>query len=58
MKAAGLFLLFAGFIIVMSALVVLSPNAPRVAFMVAGIVIQIIGLLLTFRAHYSEGEGH
>jgi hypothetical protein len=25
--------------------------------MVAGIVIQILGLLLTFRAHYSEGEG-
>jgi NADH:ubiquinone oxidoreductase subunit 6 (subunit J) len=57
MKAAGLFLLFAGFTIVMSALVVLSPNAPRGAFMVAGIVIQILGLLLTFRAHYSEGEG-
>jgi hypothetical protein len=37
--------------------VVLSPNAPRGAFMVAGIVIQILGLLLTFRAHYSEGEG-
>lgn len=58
MKAAGLFLLFAGFTIVMSALVVLSPNAPRVAFVMAGIAIQILGLLLTFRAHYSAGGGH
>ncbi len=57
MKAAGLFLLFAGFTIVMSALLVLSPNSPRGAFVAAGIVIQILGLSLTFYAHYSEGEG-
>jgi hypothetical protein len=58
MKAAGLLLLFAGFAIVLSALVVLPPNAPRGAFVLAGIAVQIIGLGLTFRAHYTLGEEH
>jgi membrane-bound ClpP family serine protease len=58
MKAAGLFLLFAGFAIVMSALVMLSPNAPRGLFIAAGIATQVLGLFLTFRAHYTQSEGH
>jgi membrane-bound ClpP family serine protease len=57
MKAAGLFLLIAGFVLVVSALVLLSPNAPRGAFVVAGIAVQILGLALTFRAHLSPDEG-
>jgi NADH:ubiquinone oxidoreductase subunit 6 (subunit J) len=58
MKAAGLFLLFAGFAIVLSAFILLSPNAPRAVFVMAGIAIQILGLFLTFRAHYTLEEGH
>jgi membrane-bound ClpP family serine protease len=57
MKAAGLFLLIAGFVLVVSALVLLSPNAPRGTFVVAGIAVQILGLTLTFRAHLSPDEG-
>lgn len=58
MKAAGLFLLFAGFAIVTSAFVLLSPNAPRALFAAAGIATQIVGLYLAFRAHYTLSEGH
>jgi NADH:ubiquinone oxidoreductase subunit 6 (subunit J) len=57
MKVAGLFLLFAGFVLVSSALVLLPPNAPRGAFVLAGIAVQILGLVLTFRAHLSPDEG-
>lgn len=57
MKAAGLFLLFAGFAIVMSAFVMLSQNAPRGLFVAAGFAIQVLGLFLTFRAHYTPSEG-
>jgi hypothetical protein len=58
MKAAGLILLVAGFVLVTSALVLLAPNAPRGAFVLAGIAVQILGLGITFRAHFTLGEGH
>jgi NADH:ubiquinone oxidoreductase subunit 6 (subunit J) len=51
MKAAGFLLLFAGFAIVMSAFVMLPTNAPRSAFVLAGIAVQILGLGLAFRSH-------
>jgi len=50
--------LIAGFVLVSSALVLLSPNAPRGAFVLAGIAVQILGMGLTFRAHLSPTEGH
>jgi hypothetical protein len=57
MKAAGLLLLFAGFAIVMSAFVLLPLNAPRGVFILAGAVVQLLGLILAFRSHYTLGEG-
>jgi hypothetical protein len=51
MKAAGLFLLFAGFAIVLSAFVLLATSAPRAAFVLAGVAVQLLGLVLTFRSH-------
>jgi hypothetical protein len=57
MKAAGLFLLFAGFTIVLSAFVLLSPSAPRVPFVLAGVAVQLLGLVLTFRSHLDLDEG-
>jgi hypothetical protein len=56
MKAAGFFLLFAGFAIVMSAFVLLSVSAPRAMFVLAGIGVQLLGLVLTFRSHLSLEE--
>ena len=58
MKTVGLFLLFAGFALVLSALLLLSSNAPRGVFILAGIAVQILGLILTFRAHFTLDEGH
>ncbi len=57
MKALGFVLLFAGFVIVMSAFVLLSLKAPRAPFVIAGIAIQLFGLFLAFRAHFTLGEG-
>ncbi len=57
MKAAGLFLLFAGFVIVLSALVLLSSSSPRILFVWAGVAVQLIGLVLTFRSHITLEEG-
>jgi len=58
MKAAGLLLLCAGFAIVLSALVLLGAGGSRISFLLAGIAVQIVGLAVAFRAHYSLGEGH
>jgi hypothetical protein len=58
MKAAGFLLLFAGFAIALSTFVLLSSNAPRAGFVLSGIAVQVLGLVLTFRAHYSMDEGH
>jgi hypothetical protein len=57
MKATGILLLFAGFAIVMSALVLLSANAPRGGFVLAGIAVQVLGLILTFRSNLALDEG-
>ncbi len=57
MKAAGIFLLFAGFAIVLSTFMLLSANAPHVPFVCAGIAVQLLGLVLTFRSHLNLDEG-
>jgi hypothetical protein len=57
MKAAGPLLMFAGFVIVAAALVLLSSSAARGAFVLAGLLIQLFGLFLAFRAHYTLDEG-
>ncbi len=57
MKAAGLFLLFAGFAIVLSAFVLLSSSSPRNLFVWAGMAVQLLGLVLTFRSHITLDEG-
>ena len=56
MKAVGLLLLSAGFAIVLSVFLLLSTSAPRGAFVLAGIAVQMLGLILTFRAHYTLDE--
>ncbi len=56
MKAAGLFLLLAGFGIVLCTFVVLPSSAPRAAFALAGVGVQVLGLGLTFRAHMAPDE--
>jgi hypothetical protein len=59
MKLAGLFLLVAGWAIVMSAVALLPSAGGRVGFVLAGMVVELLGLALTVRAHLvlqMEGE--
>ncbi len=56
MKVAGFLLLCAGFAIVLCTFMLLSTTAPRAAFVLAGIVVQALGLVLVFRAHNTLGE--
>ena len=56
MKAAGILLLCGGFAIVPGALVLLSAGTSRNVFVLAGLAVQIGGLALVFRAHYTLDE--
>jgi len=56
MKLAGLLLLPAGWLLVVSALVLLVADAPRGAFVFAGVGVEILGLVLVARAHLAESK--
>lgn len=59
MKLAGLLLLFAGWAIVVFAVALLPSAVPRVAFVFAGVVVELLGLALAVRSHLAldaEGE--
>ena len=60
MKLAGFLLLLAGFAIVFSAFLMLASQPARAAFVIAGVVVEIIGLALACRAHIyaSAGDEH
>jgi hypothetical protein len=51
MKLLGFLLLLAGWGIVLSALVMLTREAARTAFVMAGIGVEVTGLFLVVRAH-------
>jgi hypothetical protein len=51
MKLVGFLLLPAGWIIVLAALVLLPTGPARVAFTLAGIGVEILGLILVIRHH-------
>jgi hypothetical protein len=54
MKAAGFFLLFAGWMIVVFAVVLLPAASARTAFVLAGIAVEILGLYLAVQSHLTE----
>jgi len=51
MKLAGFLLLISGWGIVAAALLLLPSEAARAAFVLAGIAVQILGLVLAVRSH-------
>lgn len=51
MKLAGFLLLLAGWGIVLAALGVLAPGIPQNCFIVAGVGVEILGLVLVIRSH-------
>jgi len=51
MKAAGFTLLLAGWMLVLSAIVLLPGEGARAAFLLAGLGVEGLGLVLAFRSH-------
>lgn len=51
MKFLGFLLLLAGWGIVLTAVALLAASASRVAFVLAGIGVEILGLVLVIRSH-------
>jgi hypothetical protein len=54
----GFLLLLAGWGIVLAALALRAADAPRIAFVLAGIGIEIVGLVLVIRSHPLPGGTH
>ena len=51
MKLAGFLLLLAGWGIVLSAVVLLASAQPRACFVLAGMGVEVTGLILVVRSH-------
>jgi hypothetical protein len=51
MKPAGFLLLITGWILVLSALVLLKQAAARGGFVAAGMAVEVLGLVLLVRSH-------
>jgi hypothetical protein len=51
MKLAGFLLLLAGWGIVLSAVALLPSAAPRACFALAGVGVEVLGLVLEVRSH-------
>lgn len=56
LKLAGFFLLVAGWVLVICALVLLPPRSSRSVFVGAGLLVEIVGLALAVRSHIRLGE--
>lgn len=57
MKIAGFLLLPAGWMIVASAIVLLPSAAVRMAFILAGAAVEMLGLVLVFRSNLVDSPG-
>jgi hypothetical protein len=51
MKLAGFLLLAAGWVIVLAAVALLRPAAPQTCFVLAGVSVEVLGLILVVRSH-------
>lgn len=58
MKIAGLLLLAAGWLLAVLAVVLLRTEASRAAFVLAGIGVQVLAMVLVFRAHGAGRGSH
>jgi hypothetical protein len=57
MKFAGFALLLSGWLIVVAALGLLPATAARTVFIVAGCMVELLGVFLAARAHRSVSSG-
>jgi hypothetical protein len=51
MKVAGFLLLLTGWMLVLAAIALLPAAGPRSAFLVAGLGVELLGLVLAVRSH-------
>lgn len=59
MKLAGFLLMLSGWILVAAALMLLPSLAARTAFVLAGLGVEILGLVLVARAHlHRKADAH
>ena len=58
MKIAGLLLLPAGWLLALLAVILLRTEASRGAFVLAGMGVQVLAVVLIFRAHRLPRGGH
>jgi hypothetical protein len=56
MKFTGFLLLLMGWILVLTAIVLLPRQGSRAAFMLAGIAVELLGLVLVARTYLLESE--
>lgn len=56
MKIAGFLLLLAGWLLILSALVLLGGGGAQEAFVLAGLGVELLGLVLFVRAHLTPKE--
>ena len=54
MKIAGFFLLLAGGVLVLIAVALLALSLPRTGFVLAGVSVEVIGVVLVARSHLLE----
>jgi hypothetical protein len=54
MKVAGFFLLLAGGGLVLAAVALLASSLPRTGFVLAGVGVEVIGIVLVARSHLLE----
>jgi hypothetical protein len=57
MKAAGFLLLLAGWALALAAVALLPSGGARNGFLVAGLGVEMLGLVLTVRSHLTAGAG-
>jgi hypothetical protein len=51
MKIAGFLLMVAGWLLTILAVILLRTETPRGVFVLAGLGVQVVGMVLVFRAH-------
>jgi hypothetical protein len=56
MKVLGFLMLLAGWFLVLAAIVLFAAPPLRAAFVLAGIAVEILGLILAFRSHLIPRE--
>jgi hypothetical protein len=56
MKAAGFFLLLTGWLLVLAALSMLPGGAARNGFAIAGLGVEVTGLVIAVRTHMAPGN--